>query len=181
MRVNKLVLVELLQRLGLQGVLGIGLLAAALAALLMGVLPAQWELDRMHAEAQRQAARGAQNAAGERAPQTPTERMNAYFKTFPTETAAADSLQKIYDAATQNSIDLPHGEYALAVDRKASLARYRITLPVRGTYQQMRGFIAAALAAVPTLALDHVDFERQKIGDALIEAKVRMTLFLTTR
>jgi hypothetical protein len=181
MRVNKLVIGELLQRLGPQGIIGIGLLVASLGVLLMGTLPTRWELDRMQAHEQQQAARGAQSAVGERAPQTSAEKLNAYFKTFPEETAAADSLRKVYEAANQNGIELPHGEYALAVDHKANLARYRITLPVRGTYQQLRGFMAAALASVPTLALDHVDLERQKIGDALIEAKIRMTLFLTTK
>ena len=53
-----------------------------------------------------------------------------------------------------------------------------MTLPVSGSYEQVRGFIAAALRDVPSLALDDIEFQREKIGDAQLETKVNMTLYL---
>jgi Tfp pilus assembly protein PilO len=179
MRVNRLILAESLQYLGLPGVLGVGLLVLALAALFSVVMPAQEELERGRIAQQRAEQTARAQAAGSKKPQTRAEQLKTFYGAFPAEIAAADVLQSIYDTANQNGVALPHGEYSMAVEEGTRLARYNITLPIVGSYEQIRGFIAAALAAVPALALDHVDFQRQKIGDPQIEAKLRMTLFLT--
>jgi Tfp pilus assembly protein PilO len=179
MRVNRLILAESVQYLGLPGVLGVGLLVLALAALFSVVMPAQKELERSRTAQQRAEQMASAQAGGRSQPQTRADQLKTFFGAFPTEVEAADALQSIYDAASQNGVALPHGEYSRAVDDGTPLARYNITLPVVGSYEQIRGFIAAALAAVPTLALEHVDFQRQKIGDPQLEAKLRLTLFLT--
>lgn len=181
MRANRLIVRESVQYLGLPGVLGVGLLVLALAALFSVVLPARKDLERSRMAQERRAEQAArvQAGGGAKPPQTRADQLKTFYGAFPTEIAAADALQSIYDAANQNGVALPHGEYSMAVDHSSRLARYNITLPVLGSYEQIRGFIAAALAAVPALALEHVDFQRQKIGDSQLEAKLRMTLFLT--
>lgn len=182
MRANKIVFDEALQRLGMPGVLGIGLLVLALVALFAAAIPARNELERSRVVARQVAQQKARGAAGGvPRPLTPADQIKAFYAAFPSETAAADTLQMLYDAASQNALTLPHAEYHMAADEKIDLARYRITLPVRGSYAHIRGFLAAALAAVPTLALEHVDFQRQKIGDAQLDARITMTLFLSRK
>ena len=61
---------------------------------------------------------------------------------------------------------------------KGKLWRYEIVLPVHGTYPQVRVFLAQVLTKIPHLALQSVSFERQKVGDAMIEANIRLTLYL---
>ena len=56
--------------------------------------------------------------------------------------------------------------------------RYQFTLPVRGTYPQIRKFVDGALADVPALSLDSIQFERRKIGDATVDAKLKLVVFL---
>ena len=181
MRVNRLVLSESLHYLGLPGLLGVGLLLLALAALFSAVMPAQTELERNRLAQQRAQQTSRVQAGGSKKPQSRADQLKTFYSAFPTETAAADALQSLYDTANQNGVALPHGEYSMAVDKDTRLARYNITLPVVGSYEQIRGFIAAALAAVPALALEHVDFQRQKIGDPQLEAKLRLTLFLARK
>lgn len=179
MRVNRLVLVESMHYLGLPGLLGVGLLVLALAALFSVVMPTQKDLERGRIAQQRAEQTARVQAGGGKKPQTRADQLKTFYSAFPSEITAADALQGIYDTANQNGVALPHGEYSMAVDEGTRLARYNITLPVVGSYEQIRGFIAAALAAVPALALEHVDFQRQKIGDPQLEAKLRLTLFLT--
>ena len=40
------------------------------------------------------------------------------------------------------------------------------------------GFTSLALATMPGLSLDHVHFQRRKIGESAIDAELRFTLFL---
>jgi hypothetical protein len=179
MRVSKLVLAETAQRLGIPGAVGAALAAAALGIFLSAVMPAERDLAQKRLAIQQANERKARTSEAALAEgQSPQTQLQAFYEAFPKESAAADSLQHIYQAAAENGIKLPHGEYTLAMDDKAGLARYRINLPVTGTYQSIRGFINAALTALPTLALEHVDFQRQKIGDTQLEAKIRFSLLL---
>jgi hypothetical protein len=52
------------------------------------------------------------------------------------------------------------------------------TLPVRGTYPQIRHYIKEALAAVPTLSLAGIRFDRESIDDPMINARVKWVVYL---
>jgi hypothetical protein len=176
---SKLTWIEDAQRWGIPGAIGAALAVGALAFLLFAVLPSRQELERTQTALQQAAERKARpQRPGEDKVQAPQDALKAFYDSFPKESNAADALQQIYDAAKQNGIELPHGAYTMELDGKAGLVRYRITFPVTGSYQNIRGFINAALAALPTLALEHVDFQRQKVGDPLLEAKIRLSLLL---
>ena len=58
---------------------------------------------------------------------------------------------------------------------------YRVTLPIRGTYAQMREFIGATLSGIPIVSVDALGFERKKIGETQIEAQVRLTIHFQPR
>lgn len=179
MYASKLVLAETAQRLGIPGAVGAALGVAALGIFLAAVMPAERDLAQKRLAVQTAAerkARAAETAQAEaKSPQT---QLQSFYESFPNESAAADSLQRIYQAAAEHGIKLPHGEYTMVMDDKAGLTRYRINLPVTGSYQSLRSFINSALAALPTLALEHVDFQRQKISDTQLEAKIRFSLLL---
>src|SRR5207247_1260076 len=58
----------------------------------------------------------------------------------------------------------------------AGLWAYRVTLPVRGSYAQLRGFLGVLLTSMPTASIDALRFERKKAADTQLEAQVRVTL-----
>jgi hypothetical protein len=64
------------------------------------------------------------------------------------------------------------------MERRADdrLVRYRMTLPVSGTYPQVRAFVVDVLRDVPAAALDDIQLRRDAAGR--IEARVRFSLFL---
>jgi hypothetical protein len=51
-------------------------------------------------------------------------------------------------------------------------------LPVRGTYPQIRKFVDGAMAEVSTLSLNSIQFDRQKVGDPMVDATVKLTVYL---
>ena len=85
-------------------------------------------------------------------------------------------LEAIYAHARASKLQLAQGEYRL--EKGAGLAAYRVTLPVRGSYAQVRQFVGRVLKDMPTASLDAVRFERSKAGDAQLEAQVRLTIYL---
>jgi hypothetical protein len=53
-----------------------------------------------------------------------------------------------------------------------------MTLPVKGTYPQIRKYLAALIADMPALSLQQVQFKRQKVGDPFVDADIRLVLYL---
>lgn len=177
MKLNRLAAAESVRMLGTPGVIGIALLVFSLTYALSALLPAREDI-----EARRQQAAGEQTRVEREksgvADASPAGQLRAFYGFLPAQPAATEWLDKIYAAADKEKVALPRGEYSLVMDPESGVARYRILLPVKGSYSQIRSFVAGALESVPSLALDDINFERQKIGDGVVDAKVRLTLYL---
>lgn len=170
---------RLASRLGWPGALGIGVLLATAALFVWVVLPAQLQVEalREHTAALRA---GAAQGGGLRvaAQPSPAEQLAAFYAAFPEEPSSPHWIGKIAATAKRSGLSLDQGEYRLSRDTVGKLARLQITLPVRGDYGQIRRFLASASADIPTAALEQVQFERQKVGDTEVDAKIRLVLYL---
>lgn len=91
---------------------------------------------------------------------------------------ATDWLDKLYAAADTAGLTLDQGEYRTVPDKTGKLIRYQVTLPVKGSYGQIRRFVDLALVEVPIASLDDISFKREAIGATQLEARVKLTLFL---
>jgi len=80
--------------------------------------------------------------------------------------------------AARNDLALDSGEYRLANARDGGLARYQITLPLRGGYAQVRSFLDQVLTQIPAAALEEVTIRRDSVGARATETRVRLTLYL---
>jgi hypothetical protein len=165
---------RLLEALGAPGVLGVGVLVFCLPFYLASVLPAEREVAKRSA-----AAAAAQRA---RLPAQPVSApdgaadLERFYRRFPTLDALQSELESLYAHARASKLQLAQGEYRL--EKGAGLAAYRVTLPVRGSYAQVRQFVGHVLKDMPTASLDAVRFDRRKAGDAQLEAQVRLTIYL---
>ena len=175
----RLLLSETLQRLGRPGVIGIALLVCGLSLAVSTLWPSWQELNRVRAKLA--AAQEGLRTAAARAPlpdDSPAGQLRAFYAIFPLHTNASESLSHMFAAARESGLQLSRGEYAIVTDRQTGLVLYRMTLPVRGGYTQIREFVAASLKAVPALALDELTFERPNISETQVQARVRLTLYL---
>lgn len=179
MALPRLMLSEMLQGLGRPGVIGIALLAFSLSLAVSTLWPSWQELEGQRAKAA--AAQARLRTAAARAPardDSPAGQLRAFYAVFPLHTEDPEPLAHVFAAARDSGLELSRGEYAVVTDRQTGLVLYRITLPVRGAYTQIREFVAGSLKAVPALALDELAFERRNISETQVEARVRFTLYL---
>ncbi|MFZ2268600.1 MAG: hypothetical protein WAV95_13580 [Azonexus sp.] len=108
----------------------------------------------------------------------PGEQLQTFYQAFPKGTTVPDWLGEIYRIAGQQQLTLEAGEYALTQSPAGRLDRFRIALPVKATYPQIRRFIATALATAPALALDGIYLKRDKVGDGVVDARIVFLLYL---
>jgi hypothetical protein len=161
-----------LRRLGAAGVVGIGVTFACLPFYFSSVRPAERELQARRIAAEQAHARS--NIQNVSAPRTAD--LGRFYQAFPAMDRLPDELERLYGLARAARLDPSQGEYRLE-QRGAGLASYRITLPLRGAYPDIREFLSATLQQMPYAAVDGLRFERKKVGDAQLEAQVRVTLF----
>ncbi|MDE2389767.1 MAG: hypothetical protein KGN35_11950, partial [Betaproteobacteria bacterium] len=69
-------------------------------------------------------------------------------------------------------------EYRLVNENDARLARYEMILPVKGRYPQIRAFMAAALEAVPAMAISAIALKRENIASDRLEVRLEINLYL---
>jgi hypothetical protein len=164
---------EGLQRLGAAGVVALGLLCFDAALFFSGVLPARERALAAESRLRESAAR--LPAARTAAARDPLERL---LSVFPAPAGIPDELERLFRIAAEQQLQLLQGDYRL--EKQSELLQvYRVSLPLRGSYAQVRAFVAAALNAMPYLSLDSIRFERRSVGDASVETRVKFSLFLS--
>jgi hypothetical protein len=161
-----------LNRLGAAGVLGVGVLLACTGFYLSAVAPAERELAAQRLAAERLRTRTPYQpvAADGRG-----EELRRFYNLFPPVEKLTDQLEQLYGIARGAQLELSQGEYRLE-KRSAGLWSYRVVLPVRGTYPQIRRFVASVLKTMPIASVDGLRFERKKAVETQIDAQVRLTI-----
>lgn len=170
---------QLAQRIGLIGLAGVLLLMVSAGFLVAHVHADRAQLARLDQVSLtlRERAQRATSAFDE-AELPPAEQLARFYGSFPDLTAVPDVLGRIHQAAHAQGLVLEQGEYRIVTERGGTLRRYRITLPVKGPYLQVRQFLATALHDAPFVALDSVRFQRDAIGQSMVEAQIHLTIYL---
>lgn len=169
-------LVQVADRLGWPGVLGLGLLAFCAGFYLSTVRPGAQRIAQTRSQIVSLDDLRAR-AAGEQPPSA-REQLSAFYGFFPPPGRTADSLGKIFAMAEQQALALEQGDYRVVKESTGALTHYQLVLPLKGTYPQIRKFVAAVLRQQPNVALDGVQFERRKVGDASVDARIRFVMYL---
>lgn len=160
-----------LRRLGPAGVLGIGMLLAcagfysdALSPLEQQVREQRTALERLRTRTPYQPVSNGRE-----------EELQRFYALFPPVAQLGGEVERLHAFARKSGLELAQGEYRLE-RRIDGLWAYRVTLPVRGSYSQFRGFLSAVLDGMPVASLDALRFERKKALDSQLEAQVRLTI-----
>ena len=158
-----------LRRLGAPGVAAVGVLLFCAAFWASAIAP----LAERRAQAAELAARlDAARAGGQPA----DDGLEAFYKFFRGGKRSADWLSRMYALARKEGLQLRQGSYRY--EQGERLTRYQVTLPVRGSYAQIRRFTASVLNEVQVASLDGIGFERKRADDPQVEAQLKFTLFL---
>lgn len=163
--------------LGWPGLLGLALLLGAAGVYLTVVQDRTARLAELTRESASLKSR-IERAAKSGIPETGSmEELNKFYGFF-RGTSLTGWLNKLYAAAEAQKLVLEQGEYRLSPEKSGKLARYQVTLPVKGSYLQIRQFVDQALIDVPVAALDDINFKREAIGSTQLEARIKFTLYV---
>lgn len=168
-----------LRLVGWPGVLAAVVLAACPAFYALAIHPARVRMEdaRTGALSMQQRVAIAERGLG-RADLPPAEQLVQFYRIFPQERNLLPWLKKVFELAAAQGIRLDEGKYTLVRDRMGRLARFQMTLPVRSRYPQIRNYLNTLREDIPFLALEHLQFQRRKVSDAQVEAKLTLALYV---
>lgn len=162
------------RRLGPAGLVGLGLLAAALllqviqvGAVQRDVIAQQEKLDALRL--------AAASAAYDRDPAPPP--LNP-LSLLPPTGQASQLIGELEQLAQAHGLALPRGQYSVAPQAGTTLARWQLVLPVEAPYPALHAFLAASLERLPNLTLDELKLKRERIEESELQAELRMSLFV---
>lgn len=172
------VLLRLRLALAAFGPLGCGaaaLCVAALAALL-------WLAPQRALQARRHALALATLPAAPRVKAaSANENLALFYAALGDRREAEQQLRTLFELAARTGLTLRQGEYQSAYDQSGKIHTYQLTLPVRGNYRAIWRFALLALVAIEFASLDDISFKRDAIGQAEVEARLRLTLYLAAQ
>lgn len=159
------------------GILGVVLLLAAAGIYLYQVQPKTTRLEELTRDSASLKLR-IEQVAKSGIPESSDQDELVKFYGFFSHASLTEWLDKLYAAAAAQKLILEQGEYRITPSKSGKLVRYQITLPVKGSYLQIRQFVAQALIDVPLAALDDITFKRETIGATEVETRIKLTLYL---
>lgn len=165
-------------RLQSRGIVGVALIVVAAGFALSTLLPTRHRVETLRAEVAELRTRLKSSGENPNVPPPRTTQLENYYAFFPAVESLPDWVGRVHTAAARNGLALESGDYLLERRKGVRLAQYQITLPVRGSYAQIRGFVAEVLEKVPAAALEDVVVKRENIGVPSLEARIRFVLYL---
>lgn len=106
------------------------------------------------------------------------ERLAAFGNVLGDVRSAEQQIQTLFAVAAKTGLTLRQAEYKTALDRSSGVSYLEVRLPVRGSYAAIRSFCEQTLLAIQFASLDEISFKRDTIGSAMLEAKLRFTLYM---
>ena len=126
------------------------------------------EVERM-AQADRVAGRG---------PRSLDAQARAFVQRLPSRADLPGVVAVVAEQAKTAGLVLERGDYEFLLTKSGAVARYRLTLPVSGTYPQIQRFVSATLARLPPVALAGLKIERDAVGDAQLHASLQFVVMV---
>jgi hypothetical protein len=162
------------ETLGASGAVGAGLIVLGASLYFSLLAPAQDDLDLLRGKIERAARGRGTSLPGDQS----SEQLKQFFALLPPSSDAPRWVMRMHQLAERDGLTLESGEYRMERSRDWPVANYRITLPIHGSYPQIRRYIDDLLREVPAAALEDLAIQRDNVSAADVDAKVRLTLYL---
>lgn len=158
-----------LDRLGMPGIVGLGLMLFCLSFYLGSIAPAQAELVNLQQEAAQLVAVIGPPVAGEG---EGSERLADREALRPL-TALPGLLKELNLLAQQHGVAIDRASYALS--EREGQRRMEINLPLVAGYPLLRAYLRDLMLLKGAPSLDELSFKRRQASDPQVEANVRLS------
>lgn len=160
------------------GVAAVLLLLAALSVVLVLVPRQEQALASLRAEADATRVRALRLALTVQPGVASADPAERFREGFPLAASRQPRLAALLDLVSRHGLASTRSEYRYQVEPALGLARYRVALPLAGSYDALRSFIEDALRSDAALSLDSVRLRRADGRAAQVQAELQFSLLM---
>ena len=161
-----------LDRMGIPGVAGLGLLLFCLSFYLGNVIPAEQLLTTSKDEETQLIQTSAKQSDRLHSTILPERAVS-----LPQMSDVPELLMKLNSIADQHNITIGHVSYHLS--EKDKQRKFEVNLPLQGRYLELRAYLHDALSIAPAISLDEVSMQRSSSSEPQIEVRIRLSYYLS--
>ena len=157
--------------------IGGGLLLVSAVLAFTVLVPAQKQLEQMERTLAEQRRLSAMHPVA-RVDRSPEAMLAAFYRYLPQEGSLLEQVAEVLQIAEENGIAMDKIEYAVMPDPGSRLRRYQMTMPLRGTYPDVRYFMIDVMNRMPAVAISELGFRREDVHGDEVESRIRLTFYL---
>ncbi|OHC71260.1 MAG: hypothetical protein A2045_01940 [Rhodocyclales bacterium GWA2_65_20] len=158
----------ILEKLGLPGIAGLGLLLFCLSFYFGNVAPVRAELASLESEEAQLVA----TAAANRAAAAPAQEAGT-GQALPGLIEAPELLRQLNTLANKHGVAVERTAYQ--IKDKDGPRRLEVSMPLKVGYPALRSYLRDALRLTAAASLDELSLQRSQAGDAAVAAQVRLS------
>jgi len=163
--------------IGLPGILGLGLLFFAASFYFSALAPTLAEQERLQAEERKLAQQEREAPTLPSAAKSESSITPSTPGVLPPSAEATELFDRLQATGEKNGIAIERATYNVVRHDKHAALQYEITLPLRGSYPNLRAFLRESLELAPSASLDSLSLQRARANDPALEASVRLSYF----
>ena len=108
--------------------------------------------------------------------EAPSDKKIEITQLFQSKKVVERDLNRIFEIAFKNQIDLQVGDYKWILDKSTNISKYQITYPVAAEYSNIERFIVQVMLELPWVSLDSFSIRRETVKDDDVQADIVFTL-----
>lgn len=94
------------------------------------------------------------------------------------ESDVGEVLQRISAIASTQGMRLAQSEFQTSSEGHGGLRQVQVTLPLRATYPQLRGWIEAVLRQIPGVSIDQITLKRETVAQGQAEIRIKLSIWV---
>jgi uncharacterized protein YneF (UPF0154 family) len=108
--------------------------------------------------------------------EAPSDKKIEITQLFQSKKVVERDLNRIFEIAFKNQIDLQVGDYKWILDKSTNISKYQITYPVAAEYSNIERFIVQVMLELPWVSLDSFSIRRESVKDDDVQVDIVFTL-----
>ena len=105
------------------------------------------------------------------------EEVARFHRQFPPSTLFSSFVAQLNEFADAAGVRITQADFRPIPD-PSGLTRYQAAVTLRGSYVSARQFLARCLTEIPVLAIDSLGMSRATSSDGLVDAQLRLSIYL---
>ena len=166
------------RRFGWPGLVALGLVVMALGLVFVAIPRQEQAVAALRVEADAARMRALRAARVASAASVDVDPAEGFRQGFPAAGSRHERVAALLELASAHGLAGTQSEYRLQVEPALGLARYRVSLPLTGSYPALRDFLAEALRGDPALALDSMRLRRADPQASQLQAELLFSLLM---